>query len=288
MKCLEEDNMKTNWQDYSKRILLLLVALLGNAIMYNLFLLPLNLVTGSVTGIATITHYLYGFEPALIIFALSVACIIISFMYLGVKRTMGSITACIMYPILVKLTSNIGSVIMLDASDPLLMVIFAGALSGLANGLMYKSGFSNGGFPIISQILFEKKNLSIAKTTLIINLTIVAIGAFFFGTTNVLYAIIFLYINSLVIDKVLLGISTNKAFYIITEKEKEIEEYIIKTLNHTVTTFEVEGAYSEDHKKVMLTVIPSREYYRVTTGIKEIDEKAFFLVTDSYQVEGAK
>lgn len=280
--------MKINWKEYSKRLLLLLIALLSNAIMYNLFLLPLNLVTGSTNGIATITHYLYGFDPALIIFALSGACIIISFMYLGVKRTMGSISACIMYPLFVKFTSNIGNIIMLDSSDPLLIVIFAGILSGLSNGLMYKSGFSNGGFPIISQILFEKKNLSIAKTTLIINITIVTIGSFFFGLTNALYALIFLYINSLVIDKVLLGISTNKAFYIITRKEKEIKEYIIKTLNHTVTTFEVEGAFSEEHKKVILTVIPSREYYKVTSGIKEIDEKAFFLVTDSYQVEGAK
>lgn len=280
--------MKKNLQDYSKRLFLLLIAIFGNAIMYNLFLLPINLVTGSVTGIATITHYLYNFDPAFIIFALSVACIIISFMYLGVKRTMGSITACILYPILVKLTSNIGNIIMIDTSDPLLMVIFAGTLSGLANGLMYKSGFSNGGFPIISQILFEKKKLSISKTTLIINMTIVIIGSFFFGTTNVLYAIIFLYINSIVIDKVLLGISTNKAFYIITDKEKEIKDYIIKTLNHTITTFEVEGAFSEKQKKVILTVIPSREYYRVTTGIKEIDKTAFFLVTDSYEVEGAK
>ena len=43
-----------------------------------------------------------------------------------------------------------------------------------------------------------------------------------------------------------------------------------------------------DKRKVMLTVIPSREYYRLTEGIKHIDKNAFFVVTDSYQVEGAK
>ena len=152
--------MNTNWKDYSKRLLLLLIALIGNAIMYNLFLLPLNLVTGGTIGIATITKYLYGFDPALIIFLLSVACALISYMYLGVKRTMGSIAACILYPILVKLTSNIGTIITIDSSDPLLMVIFAGALGGLSYGLMYKSGFSNCGFPIISQILQEKKKIA--------------------------------------------------------------------------------------------------------------------------------
>ena len=153
---------------------------------------------------------------------------------------------------------------------------------------MYRSGYGNGGFPIISQILFEKFKIGIATSSLVINTTIVLIGSMFFGTTKALYAIIFLYINSIVMDRVLLGISRNKAFYIITEKEMEIKEYIIEKLNHTVTTFDVKGGYLQDKRRVMLTVIPSREYYRLTEGIKKIDKNAFFVVTDSYQVEGAK
>ena len=270
------------------RIVYLLLSLILNAFLYNLFLLPLSLVAGGTSGVATITHYLYGFDPALIILLLSIACMIISMMYLGMKRTMTSLAACFIYPILVKLTSNIGNIIIIDPSDPLLMVIFAGAINGITNGLMYKSGYSNGGFPIISQILFEEKQIPIAKSSLAINITIVLIGSIFFGTTNALYAIIFLYINGIVLDKVLLGISNNKAFYIITDKEEEIKDYVIKQLNHTITTFEVKGAFLESKRKMMLTVIPSREYYRVTEGIKAIDENAFFLVTDSYQVEGAK
>lgn len=271
-----------------KRVILLFFSLILSAILYNLFLSPLKLVAGGTNGIAIITKNLYNFDPAIMIFLLSVACAIISFMYLGTRRTLGSIAACICYPILVKLTTNIGNVIVIDPADQLLMVIFAGALSGVANGLMYKSGYSNGGFPVISQILLEEYKIPIVKSSLVINITIVIIGSFFFGITNALYAIIFLYINSLVLDKVLLGISNNKAFYIITNKEEEIEDYIINQLNHTITTFEVKGAFFKTKRNVLLTVIPTREYYKVTTGIKEIDKDAFFLVTDSYQVEGAK
>ena len=89
-------------------------------------------------------------------------------------------------------------------------------------------------------------------------------------------------------DKVLLGISNNKAFYIVTEKEEEVKEYIINNLNHTITIFNVTGGFSEKKGKVILTVIPSREYYYMTEGIKQIDKNAFFVVTDAYQVEGAK
>ena len=269
------------------RVILMIISMILNAILYNLFLLPLNLVTGGTPGIATITHYVYGINPSIMIFILSLACVIISFLYLGKERTMGTLLALFIYPILVQLTSPLNKVVS-DNPDILLLVIFAGVISGVANGLMYKTGYSNGGLPIISQILFEKKQISISKSSLFINVLIVLIGSFFFGTTTALYAIIFLYINNIVLDKVLLGISYNKAFYIITSKEQEIKDYILDTLGHDVTVFDVKGGFMEQKRKVLMTVVPSREYYRVTEGIKEIDPKVFFTATDSYQVEGGK
>lgn len=270
------------------RIILISLSTILWAILYNLFLLPMKLVTGGTNGVATITNYLYGIDPAVMIFLLAAACTIISFMYLGIERTMTSLAASIAYPVLVKLTANITNIIEIDYSDFLLLVIFAAVLCGVANGLMYKSGYNNGGFPVISQILYDKYKISVAKSSLIINVVIVLIGAFFFGTTNALYAIIYIYISNLVLDKVLLGISNNKAFYIITTKEEEIKEYILRTLQHSITTFDVKGGFLDNKRKIMLTVIPSREYYRLTEGIKSIDADAFFVVTDSYQVEGAK
>ena len=140
----------------------------------------------------------------------------------------------------------------------------------------------------IIQILFYKLKIPRAKASIVLCGATVLLGASFFGLTNALYAIIYIYIESIVMDRVLLGISNNKAFYIITTREQEIKKYIIDELKHSVTTFDVKGGYLEDKRRVMLTVIPSREYYRLTEGIKQIDKDAFFVVTDSYQVEGAK
>jgi len=83
-----------------------------------------------------------------------------------------------------------------------------------------------------------------------------------------------------------LGISKNKAFYIITDKEKEVQDYIMGNLNHGVTVFDVKGGYKKVKGKVLLTVVPTKEYFQVTEGIKLIDPGAFFVVSDSYQVSG--
>ena len=270
------------------RLILLFISILLSAIIYNIFLLPLSLVTGGSSGIATITHYLFDLDPAIMILLISIACALIGLMYLGYRKTIGSIIASLLYPLFIQLTLPLSHILNPNEVDVLLMVIFAGVLSGVANGLMYRTGYNMGGFSTISQILYEHKKVSVAKSTLILNVIVVLLGTFFFGTTNALYAIILLYINSLVMDKVLLGISNNKAFYIITDKDSEVKEYVINSLGHDTTTFEVKGGFLEKNRKVMLTVIPSREYYKVTEGIKAIDRDAFFLVTDSYQVEGGK
>ena len=270
------------------RIILMIISLIISALVYNIFLLPLNLVTGGAPGVATITHHIYDIDPATMILLISIAIGIISFMYLGIERTSGTIMSIILYPLLVKVTSPLVGVLTVRPEDMIITVIFAGVLNGIAYGLMYRTGYSNGGFPIISQILYEKFRLPIAKTSLVINITIVLIGSIFFGLTNALYAIIYLYINNIVLDKVLLGISTNKSFYIITHEEEKIKDYVINVLKHNVTVFDVKGGYLDKKRKVILAIIPTKEYYRVTEGIKMLDKEAFFVVTDSYQVSGAK
>ena len=285
---MKEIKKKVNQKNKFTRLILLFISLLISASLYNIFLLPLGIVTGGTGGIATITYYLYYINPAIMILLLSVACSLFGYMYLGKERTNTTLVATVLYPIFVEITHHIFSFIKVDSSDILLLVLFAGVIGGIANGLMYRTGYSSGGVQTISQTLYEKFKISISKSSLFMNIIIVLTGAMFFGFTNALYAIIYLYINSLVMDRVLLGISNNKAFYIITDCETEIKNYIFDVLNHTVTTFDVKGGFLEGKRRVILTVIPSREYYRLTEGIKEIDKNAFFVVTDAYQVEGGK
>ena len=271
-----------------KRITMLVVSLFFSAIVYNLFLLPVNLVTGGAGGIATITNYVYGIDPALMILIVSITCALLSLMYLGPEVTAITILASVLYPFFVKITEPLTDIIQMDYSDMFTITLFAGVLNGIANGIMYKTGYNNGGLPVISQILEKYCKIPIAKTSAVINITVVLIAGVFFGSTNVMYAIILIYLNSIIINKVLLGISNNKAFYIITSEEDQIKNYIIRTLGHSVTVFDVKGGFLNKKNKVVLTVVPSREYYRVTEGIKIIDKDAFFVVTDAYEVVGAK
>lgn len=275
-------------RDIIKRIIILLISLLVLSFVYNLLLLPTDLVAGGINGIAIITNYVYEIDSSLMIFLISLSCLFFSLMYLGKERTLGSILATFIYPLFVKLTALLTQNITINYDDKFLIIIFAGVIGGLANGFIYKTGFSNGGLPIISQILYKYHKIPIAKSSMMINSIIIIIGSIFFGWSMLMYAIILVFINNLMIDKVLLGISNNKAFYIVTTKEKEVREYIMNNLKHTVTIFDVKGAFLEKKRNVLFSVIPKRDYYRLTEGIKLIDPKVFFVVEDAYEVKGGK
>lgn len=271
-----------------RRYFMMILSLFISSLVFNLLILPTNIVSGGVNGISIILKHLYGFSPSIVILVTSVILLIFSLMYLGVERTSGTVVATFVYPFFVTLTSNLAKYITIEVNDIFLIAIFIGFLGGVANGIMYKTGFSNGGLPIISQILYEKFKIPISKSSLIINGIIVIIGGVFFGWTMVMYALIVLYINSFMLDKVILGVSKNKAFYIITNEDLLVKNYIIEKLGHSVTVFDVKGGFLEKKRKVLLTVIPTREYFSVTEGIKSVDSNAFFLACDAYQVEGGK
>ena len=265
-----------------RRYTILIISLFISACYFNLLQLPSQIVTGGTGGISIILNSYFGIEPSKVIFLLSLTLLFIGFIFLGFEKTSGAIVSTIVYPIFVDLTANIGTYISVDLSDKILISIFLGVLSGFTTGIVYKVGFSNGGLSIISEIISKYKKIQLSSISFVINLIIVVIGGVSFGWTMVMYAVIVLYIYSIVLDRALIGVSKNKTVHIITSKETEMSDYIMNSLKHGVTIFDVKK------RKVLMTAIPNKEYFRLKEGIKEIDEDAFFIVTDSYQVYGGE
>ena len=161
-------------------------------------------------------------------------------------------------------------------------------LYGFGAGLVFKAGFTTGGTDIVNQIISKYFKTSLGKSMIFSDGLIVLCSGLFFGINSMLYSIIILYIISLMSDRVVLGTSDNKMFYIVTKKDEEVKEFILKYLNHGVTIFKGKGGYSKNNENVLMAVLPTKDYYRLKEGINEIDKDAFFIVTDSYEVFGGE
>ena len=256
------------------------------SIAYNIFITSNNLVPGGVGGVAIIIHNLFGLDNSLVIFFLNIFLLTLSYFLLGKEKTRASLLGSILFPILVKLTEHINVWIQFDTSQILLSTVFGGIIYGFGAGLVFKAGFTTGGTDIINQIISKYAKISLGKSMLLSDGLIVLSSAIFFGINNMMYSIVILYIISLMSDRVVLGISNRKAFYIITDKDEEVKEYITKYLQHGITVFKAKGGYEKNSKNVLMTVLPTNDYFKLKEGIKEIDEEAFYIITDTYEVFG--
>ena len=266
-----------------KRYLTLLLGLFICAVSFNLFIFPNNIVFGGVSGIS-----IFDISASTFILISSVILLVVSYIFLGKEKTKGSVVGSILLPVFISLTENIGKILVIDASDQLLLAIVGGVLYGLGAGLVFKAGYTTGGTDVLNQIMNKYAKTSIGTSMLIVDGMIVLSGAFVFGWTKFMYAIIVLYIISILTDKVLLGISSSKAFYIITSKPNEISDYVINELSHSVTVIDAKGGYSKQKNPILFTVVPTKEYYKLKAGINEIDKNAFFTAVDAYEVLGGE
>ena len=255
---------------------------------FTFFLSPHNLVFGGVSGLSILFRELCGFNTSLFVLVVDVFLLIISFIFLGKQKTVGSILGSLLLPGFLAIMEWISNLTGYANEDLFICAIFGGVFTGIGLGLVFKAGFTTGGTDIINQIIHKYIKISMGKSMFILDGLIVTSGIFVFGFTKFMYAVMVLYIMTLMTDRVILGVSKSKAFYIVTEKTQEVKKYIIDKLGHSVTIFDATGGYSKETQKVVFCVIPTREYFRLKEGINKIDEEAFFIVTDAYEVYGGK
>ncbi|MBP5678553.1 MAG: YitT family protein [Bacilli bacterium] len=284
LEVLQTEKKKKNWIRYCQFFLGCFIV----AFSYNMFIASNDLVPGGVGGIAVITNNLFGFDNSLTIFVVNIFLLILSYILLGWEKTRSTIFGSILFPIFVKLTEHANVWIQFDTSKILLMAIIGGFFFGLGAGLIFKAGFTTGGTDIINQIISKYGKMSMGKSMLLSDGLIVILSGVFFGVTSMLYSILILYMISIISDRIVLGISNNKMFYIITDQEKEIKDYILNDLHHGATIFKAKGGRDTQYKKVIMTALPTKDFYDIKEGIEQIDHNAFFIVTDAYELFGGE
>lgn len=268
------------------KYLVLFISVFISAFTYNVFIKPTSLVVGGNNGIAVLVDTLFKIKPSITIFVLSFVFVIFSFIFLGKKDTVASLLVVFSYPILIEITKNFNNFFSLDKQNVLLCVIFAAVLNGIAAGLVYKNGLNNGGIGIIAKILHKKFDFSITRVNFLINIVIVLFGGYVFGFEMVLFAVIFLYINKLVCDRVLLGISKYKKLYIFSKDYIKVCAFFKYYFDCDAMTFDVVDKYFDDKVKMIVCIISTYNYKTVKFYLYSAFKYSFILVSDCYEVCG--
>ena len=262
--------------------------MLISAINFNMFINTTKTVSGGTNGISIIFEQLFDINPSISILVLSSLILLITLLNKQYEQFLSAAYASLIYPFFVSITANASRFIEIRSADIFIIVVFSGLISGVVSGIICKYSMSQGGIILLSQIIAKKHKRSISSFNYMINLLIVIAGGFIFGTRSIVYAIVFLMANKIIMDKIIVGTSREKMFQIITTEDQKVKDYITKEMGSGCTTFSVRGITGHKNKTVIMTAVTNRNYFRLKEAIRSIDSKAFFLVTDSYQVYGGK
>lgn len=255
------------------------------AIAFNIFFLPNDIVVGF-SGLAIVANKLWDIEPSLFLIIGCCILLIISQITLGFETTKKSAFGSLLYPFLVEIINPIR--VDLTTLDPFVMMLLGSMITGFGSGLIFKIGYSTGGTDIINQIISKIIKRPIGTSMVISNTIIISLALIAIGPNEMVYSIVCAFIMGIVIDKVMIGISESKTFNIITNKELEVKKLLLSGLSHGVTITNAIGGYTGNEVKIIMCVVPTKEYILVKESILEIDENAVILVSDVYEAVGNK
>ena len=252
------------------------------AVAVNGILIPRQFFGAGFTGLSLLIHYLAPSLPLAVLYLiLNVPLFALGWMHVGRRFFLYSIAGVLIYS---------GALAWIHISvpihDKILSAILAGIIMGTGSGIILRSLGSAGGLDILSVILLKRFSIRLGTTMLALNSLILGAGAVLFSLEGALYTLIYIYVNSYMVNLVVMGLSQRKAILIISSQWEKIAQEIMDKVHRGVTIIRGQGGYSGQERRIIYTVTALQELPRVKLLIRDVDPDGFVVISDTLEVMG--
>lgn len=251
----------------------------GTNIVYE----PMHMVTGGFAGIGIVLQQMVSLPLWFITAVLNIPLFVAAFFLLGRHYVGKTLFASAAFSVLLAFIPEFPIV----HSDYLMAAVIGGTLNGAGLALVFREGASTGGTDLLAALLkLRFPSLSSGTILAVIDGLIVTLGTLVFGLRAGIYAVLAVFLTSRLMDRILEGMHFAKLLYIVSEKNEEIAEKIMETLDRGVTALQAVGMYSGKKRQVLMCVVSRKEEIRVLQLVRETDERGFVVVSDAREVFG--
>ena len=250
---------------------------------------PMGMVNGGFTGLGiiirrTTTGLVSGGIPLWFTnIALNLPAFIIAWFVMGRQFVCRTAVAALLLSVWLAVIPPID----LAKGDYLLAALYGGLISGVGIALVFRTGNATGGTDLVASLLHHKfRNYSIAQILLVLDGAVIAAGYYLVGARPALYAIISVAIVTKVSDTILDGWNYSKMIFVVSDRSTEIAEHILYEMDRGCTAIPAQGMYSDEMRKMLFCVVGKKEVLDFKNCVKELDPRAFVIVTDANEVLG--
>lgn len=280
-----ENIIKQNSGISSKQVMFIIIGVLLIAASIHFFLLPSNLSLGGATGLALILAKFLPLDTGPLLLIVNAVLFAIGFILIGNKFGFLTVISTLALSGTVWILEEVIPMNAPIVDNTFLNLIVAVLTYGIGVGLVLNQGASTGGSDILSKILYKYFGIDLGKGCLIVDFLITLVVGFTYGVEIALFCLIGVIMNGLIIDYTIDGLNAGKLCFIATDKPKDVSTFLI-LLGRSATIYEATGAYTMEKKTIVQTVITNRDFIRLKNHIKDLDSKAFMVVTSAHQVFG--
>jgi len=267
---------------------LIVVGALIQALALRLFLIPAELVSGGISGLAQLLNHYTALPIGMMVLLGNIPLFILGWQYLGgprfTVRTILSILAFSVFTdVLIFFLPGEGV-----TDDLVLNTIYGGLILGIGLGIVYRGRGTSGGTDILGRILNRHGGMTISQAYLITDSLVVLGAGFVFGWTKALYGLVLIYVCGLAAESTLQGTNVIRSAMIVTQETDAIAQAIMRDLQRGVTILSGTGVYTGEPKNVIYCAVSRMEINRLRILVHEIDPKAFMVIGQAQEVLGAR
>lgn len=257
--------------------LMIALGLILYGIGWTVFLLPNDITTGGVPGIASIVYFATGFPVQYTYFSINLILLLLSIRILGWKFSIKTVFAVFTLTFFLSIIQRLASGVVLLHDQPFMACVIGASLCGGGIGIAFSSNGSTGGTDIIAAIINKYRDITLGRVMLICDLIIISSSYFVLKDwEKVVYGYVTLYICSFVLDQVVNSARQSSVqFFIISEKYDEIARHINVYPHRGATVINASGFYSGKEQKMLFVLAKKRESTIIFRLIKDIDPNAF-------------
>ena len=251
------------------------------------FKFPNHFTVGGVSSLSVVlAHYIPGFSESQFMAIANVVLLIVALIIFGKGFAIKTIYSSTLLTVVTLVMEWAYPVTESISGDKLLDLLFT--IGGIAVGsaILFSQDASSGGTDIIAMILKKFTSINIGTALLITDLVLVILGGIAFGIDIALYSLLGLIIKSFIVDNVIDGINLNKCFIIVTDNDHDLCDFINNGLHRGATVSVCTGSFTNEGKKMVITVLNRQQSSLLKKYLKEYDPHAFTIITNSTDILG--
>ncbi len=259
----------------AKDFMIIALGMIMYGVGWTVFLLPSNIPSTAVPGIASIVFWATGFPVQYTYLIINLALLLLALKILGLKFCLKTIFAVFVLTFILEVIQTFVSGPLIH-DQPFMSCVLGAIFCGGGIGIAFSANGSTGGTDIIAAIVNKYRDISLGRVILFCDIIIISSSYLVLHNwEKVVYGYVVLFISSYVLDQVVNSARQSVQFFIISSKYEEIGHHINKDLHRGVTFIDGVGCYTNNNVKMMFVLAKKRESNTIFRLIKDIDPKAF-------------